>query len=294
MPEATITSSAGTSWAVVPSGISDNMRYLAVNEAGLWVAAGTSGNVLKTSNYGASWASTTFSSGQMWGLAYGEGLFVAAQDAGNDLYSSPDGVTWTARISGASRDHHGITYNDGYFVMGSGTGGGDGYIYGSADGTSWTYGPQGAVGSNSTWTGIYVSGLGTFAGGPSGQYRYNGAVPTSATAWTGVPTGLSGTITDAAWSPVLSTVVSVTTTGIFSATSLSSWTQRVSVTNMYGVAWCTNQFVATGTAGKIYTSPDGINWTARTSGTAANLYGVAEHNGVILVCGDGGVVVKSS
>ena len=223
----------------------------------------------------------------MYGMAYGEGLFSITQDGGDNLLTSPDGSTWTNRIS-ASRDHHQVNYNDGYFVLGSGVAGGNGIIYGSTDGLTWVQSPD--TGPNSKQCGIYVSSLNrTFAGGPQNAY-YNG-IPTSVSAWTGTPTGLTGTTYDVAWGG--SIAVSVGTGGIFYSTNLTSWTSAVAGT-MYGVKWCYDKFVAVGAGGAIKTSTDGITWTTRTSGTAKDLYGVAEYNGVILVTGNTGTVLRSS
>jgi hypothetical protein len=45
-------------------------------------------------------------------------------------------------------------------------------------------------------------------------------------------------------------------------------------------------FVAVGKGGTILTSPDGVNWTARTSGTRNDLYGVTYGNGTFVAVGD--------
>lgn len=281
---------SGLVWSAITPPTAGNMRKVAVSGTGLWVVAGPSGAVYRSSDYGSTWASAVPSSGQMYGAAYGAGLFAIAQDAGDNLLTSPDGITWTTRIS-AGRDHHSIRYHDGYFVMGSGTNSGDGFIYGSSDGISWVYGPQGAVGTSSVQCGIYVSSLGrTFAAGA--QEKYNNAVPTAATAWAGSPTGLTGTVYDVAWSADWGGVA-VGSSGVFYSPDLITWTLILSG-SMRGVAWCVDKFVAVGLAGAILTSPNGITWTARTSGTAEDLYGIAEYNGVIVATGNNGAVVRSS
>jgi len=287
-------STPGVAWETITSGIvgTNSLRYSANDSAGTWVAAGNSGVAFRSTDSGTTWLSSTVSSGQMLGAAYGNSLFAVAQDDGNDLYTSPNGSAWTSRISGSSRDHGQIKYNDGYFVLGSGTGGGDGFIYGSPDGVTWTYGAQGAVGSNAAQCGIYVAALGrTFAGGA--QYKYNNAVPTAATPWVGSATGLTGTIYDIAWSPTQSIAIICGANGIFSSTNLTGWTLRVAG-GMNGVAWCSDQFVAVGTGGTIYTSPNGIVWTLQTSGTTNALYGVSQGNGFIIVTGDNGTILRSS
>jgi len=292
MPLVQPTSNPGVVWEPVGS-LSSNLQQLSVSPSGVWVAADSStiGTIRRSADYGTTWSAvSTGSADYSEGSAFGNGLFVITDFAGNGIYSSPDGSSWTLRVS-AGRDNHRASYNDGYFVVGSGTNGGDGYLYASADGTSWTYGSNGAVGANSVNCGIYVSALNrTFAGGS--QYKYVNAVPTSATAWTGTPTGLSGRVTDVAWGNSIGVVTGPS--GIYSSTDLITWTLRQSATNMYGVSWCETQFVAVGSSGQIYTSPDGINWTSRTSGTSSALYGAAGYSGVILVVGSGGTVLRSS
>jgi hypothetical protein len=47
----------------------------------------------------------------------------------------------------------------------------------------------------------------------------------------------------------------------------------------------TASFVAVGGSGTILTSPDGVNWTARTSGTSNWLLGVVYGNGLFVAVG---------
>lgn len=292
MPQPVPTTDPGVTWQAVGS-LSSDLQQLSVSPTGVWVAADstTIGTIRRSTNYGTTWSAvSTGSADYSEGSAYGAGVFIITDWAGNGIYSSSDGSSWTLRETN-SRDNHRGSFNDGYFVVGSGTAGGSGAIYASANGTSWTYNAQGALGANSGTCGIYVSSLNrTFAGGT--QYKYVNAVPTSATAWTGTPTGLSGRVTDVAWGNSIGVVTGPS--GIYSSTDLITWTLRQSATNMYGVSWCETQFVAVGSSGQIYTSQNGTTWTSRTSGTSAALYGVAGYNGVILVVGSGGTVLRSS
>jgi len=51
-----------------------------------------------------------------------------------------------------------------------------------------------------------------------------------------------------------------------------------------------------GASGTILTSPDGVTWTGRTSGTTFNLYGATYGtvgNGLFVVEGDGGTILTS-
>lgn len=53
-------------------------------------------------------------------------------------------------------------------------------------------------------------------------------------------------------------------------------------------------FIAVGDRGRIQTSGDGISWTVRDSGTAANLRGIAAGAGRLVAVGDAGAVVVST
>ena len=74
-----------------------------------------------------------------------------------------------------------------------------------------------------------------------------------------------------------------------------TWTARTSGTAQYlrGVAWTGSQLVAVGDAGTILTSPDGATWTPHTSGTSAQLYGAAWTGSRLVAVGGDGVILTS-
>jgi PKD repeat protein len=61
------------------------------------------------------------------------------------------------------------------------------------------------------------------------------------------------------------------------------------------LVWANSQFVAVGEGGTILTSPDGVNWRSRTSGTNESLNDVAYKSayGLLVAVGDKGTVVAS-
>lgn len=133
---------------------------LAYNGTNLWVAIGSAGTLL-TSSDGITWTARTsgFGAQGINGIAYGGGVWVAV---GNNatISSSSDGITWTVRsVSFGSNNFFGVSYGNGNFVA-FGQGGGDlntGGLATSSDGTSWSRNNQSlTVGRNyntANWNG---------------------------------------------------------------------------------------------------------------------------------------------
>jgi len=59
------------------------------------------------------------------------------------------------------------------------------------------------------------------------------------------------------------------------------------------VTYGNGMFVAVGNAGKLLTSPDGVTWTARDSGTGQPLFGVAYGHGTFVAVGYNGTIIQS-
>lgn len=67
-----------------------------------------------------------------------------------------------------------------------------------------------------------------------------------------------------------------------------------SVQDLYGVSYVNGLFVAVGAAGTLLTSADGITWTAQTSNTNSSLRHVAYGAATYVAVGDAGAVVSST
>ena len=75
-----------------------------------------------------------------------------------------------------------------------------------------------------------------------------------------------------------------------------AWTVRWSGTTLAltGVVWTGSQFVAVGDGGSIRTSTDGIAWTPRTSGTTKDLKAICWTGSSLVTIGDEGTVLTSA
>jgi hypothetical protein len=61
-----------------------------------------------------------------------------------------------------------------------------------------------------------------------------------------------------------------------------------------GVAYGNGLYVAVGFKGRIQSSPDGVEWTIRNSGTANSLYGISFEGELFLAVGNKGTVLSST
>jgi len=82
------------------------------------------------------------------------------------------------------------------------------------------------------------------------------------------------------------------------AHSLDFWPPSTPQTqnSLYGVTFSADQglFVAVGEVGTILTSPDGVNWSVRSSGTVNWLGGITYGNGKFVTVGAYGTILTSS
>ena len=82
--------------------------------------------------------------------------------------------------------------------------------------------------------------------------------------------------------------------GIFTG-NIDAWTSRTTpdTDQMYAVAWSGSLFVAVGSGGTVWTSPDGITWTSRTTPATNHMYAVAWSGSLSVAVGGGGTVLTS-
>src|SRR6185295_19242883 len=82
---------------------------------------------------------------------------------------------------------------------------------------------------------------------------------------------------------------------IWTSTNGSNWVQRIVGNYSHsGVSFADGQFILAGTFGHIFTSPDGTNWTARSSDEGiSTVKRIAYLNGGYVAVGDQALVMTS-
>jgi fibronectin type 3 domain-containing protein len=84
------------------------------------------------------------------------------------------------------------------------------------------------------------------------------------------------------------------TSSLASSTDGVTWVQEApAVLGSLAITWSGTQFVAVGQNGYIQTSPNGVAWTKRTSGTNYPLFGIAGSSTKLVAVGDLGNIVTS-
>jgi hypothetical protein len=222
----------------------------------IWVAVGAGTNQLAYSYNGITWIAVTsvsFGSSQGYCVAWGEDKFVAGGGnpgaatpltIGNKLYYSLDGINWIVASPPLAVGIYGIEFN----------------------GTIWT-----CVGNNNGATAL--------------AYSYNGIN------WTlTVSTILNSVLNTGgavAWSPPLNRWVAVggnVSTGFCAAYSDNgtTWTAvTIQIGGGQGITWNGNRFLAgmlSGTGLVIYSSSNGITWTATSSTSSLSWSALAWSN----------------
>ena len=229
--------------------------------SGLYIAVGTSGTLL-TSSDGTSWDNrTSGTTNNLYGVTYGNSTFVTVGDNGTILTSSDNGTSWTnKRTSSVTTNNlYGVTYANSTFV----TVGDNATILTSSDGTSWT--------NTST---------------KKRTLRYFSDADTNNLYGVTYGNGLFVTVGGNAT--------------IFTSSDGTTWTERDGLRSKWidpqyfkGVTYRKGLFVLVGRNGRILNSPDGITWKQRKSGTKYNLVGITNGNGLFVGVGKNGQIVTS-
>ncbi|MDH3401932.1 MAG: hypothetical protein OEM03_13320 [Chromatiales bacterium] len=216
-------------------------------------------------------------------------LFVAVGDLGK-IVSSPDGITWTARTSGTTQRLNGVSWDGSRFLaVGDG-----GTILSSANGTSWSSlhtGPEGAWLHDVSYSGTRYVAAGS-------QYPANTAymlTSVDGVTWTENATlpqnGRS--ISGLAWSGQLFVASAMAESFPNEAAVMVSqdgltWVEVIVSTESpttLCVLWDGNRFIAGGIGGRLFFSPDGMNWSQANSPSTSNFLGLASSGSTLVAAG---------
>jgi hypothetical protein len=136
---------------------------------------------------------------------------------------------------------------------------------------------------------------------PVYQWYFNGALVAGETKNVlklyNVTTNAVGTYSAAAINIAGVTSSLPATLAVVRPNTLDNWEWRNPLpqgNELSGVAYANGQFVGVGRFGAIVTSPNGSNWTLRTSSTRNHLYSIAYGNGRFVAVGSGGEVLTSN
>jgi hypothetical protein len=244
---------------------------------GLCVAVGSSGSILTSTN-GINW--TTQASGTtafLSSVAFGNGVFVAVggEVFNGALLRSTNGVNWTRLTSGVPPNGKSIAYGNGRFVLIENGIPISTNCWASLDGLQWTRTTvpfdMMAVDFGESHFLLFSDGIMTSPDGVSWTTR-----TTSVT---------SGNLRDVTFASGIYVAVG---SAIVTSPEGQTWTERVSPTSNLALERITHGqglFVSVGAAGKVLTSPDGMQWATQASGTMFNLFDVAHGNGQFLATG---------
>jgi alpha-tubulin suppressor-like RCC1 family protein len=141
-PDAIMTSTDGVTWT--PRTIASSLKIVrAAYGNGVWMAVAQDGELLRSTDNGATWVVDTSSgAGGSWNsITYGNGLFVIVATNGYTM-SSPDGLTWTSRTPASMSYWISVNYLNNVFLATSN----DATTMTSPDGITWTAGSMASSG----------------------------------------------------------------------------------------------------------------------------------------------------
>ena len=243
----------------------------AVSNPQLFNVVGYSGTILNSKD-GISWQTSTLNtlgygpSSNLSGIAYGANTFLAV-GWWTTIASSSDGYNWVDKIAG------------------------------NYEGDLWRQ-----CGTAKCIDRVELSNA-TYAKNNFVVVGWNGTILSSpgGTTWTKRKSGIAHYLSDITFGK--DKFVAVGNKHVLTSSDLNTWTQRVNVFDwkrvsppsnfLSAVTFGNNMFVTVGWSGRILTSPDGIQWTERSSGTSNNLKDVIFENGSFLVVGNSGTMLSS-
>ncbi len=292
-PDAILTSTDGVDWTRLtpPSHYLKGVAY----GNGVFVAVEESSTAY-TSTDGTTWQTNSIPGAAGFDdLEFGAGVFVAVGNEGT-IFRSENGTDWTPCRSPTDTNLRGVAYGGGTFVI---VGNNDTILQSGPNPVIWFAAqPQSQVvrlGSNA------VLSVSVRADNPvTFQWQRNGTNLPGATNATLV--FANAQYSDSSYYAVevsdgLHSQMSDTASVLVAATdpldTWNKWSSSLVTSWLIDVICVDGLFVAVGDFGKILTSPDGVNWTKRDSGTNVTLYAITYGKGLFVAVGSSGTILAS-
>ena len=293
------TSANGTSWTARTAVLSANTTWIAMAAGDLtatetagafvvgrayqiltlgntiWTGIGASANIvgtrfIATGNGGATTGTATPIANHL--------VAIAGSGTTGTSYSVDGGVTWAGGGALPAGSYSAIAYGNGRWVAiatGSSVN-----AFSTNGGVTWTAGGTGTALTSATWTGIAYGGgkfVAVASGGTTSAYSTDGGVN-----WIAATGLASSNWQSISWGNNRFVAVS-NTSGTTAAYSLNgiTWTASTlpATAQWTRISYGQGVFLAVSQSTQAASSEDGINWTSRTTSTAANGFsGVAHGN----------------
>jgi hypothetical protein len=295
-----LTSPDGVTWTARISGTTSSLQGVTWS-GDQFVAVGTAG-AIGTSPDGITWTSRDSDTNKDLMAVSATGTHIVAVGKTGTVLTSVDGAVWTTRSSGVNTDLYTIA-SSGTLLVSAGS---NGKVVTSENGIDWMVNtlsatidlPGGSVGQGGSFRASVWSGSQWVLAGTSGTLYTS----TDGSSWISRRTQITmdaGNIVGLASSATKTVGVGFGTWGnasILVSSDGAYWgLQSGSVTSAIGLESIAYGplYVAVGSEGAILTSPDGIAWTARSSGTSLSLRTVVWTGSRYLAAGGGGVLLAS-
>jgi len=266
----TMLSSDGINWSIHTNTLSYELKDV-VWTGSQYLAVGGLGLVASSSD-GITWTQLRSDIGDsLLGLAWSGNLYVAVSSGG--YITSPDGITWSTlkTITKFFTIDDLIWAGDRFVISGSGG------IAVSTNATTWTIQSLDYSVYALVWTGSNIVAMGyrgvTYVSSDGIAAWVNNIDPTNA--------GIGAAVWDGTQIVALSGAAIVKGDG-------SSWTlvnAFVAGSYMHAGIWTGTQYVTVGNDASVFTSPDGINWSRQSDGSAPYSIESIVWNGSIYVIG---------
>ena len=276
-----MSSSDGINWTSQTSASDNNWTSVCWSpELTLFVAVSSSGtgNRVMTSPDGIIWTTRTSASNNNWTSvcwSQGKNIFVAVSSSGTDdrVMTSTNGINWTTRTSAVDNNWTSVCWgiNTGLFIAVSNTGTNN-RIMVSSNGINWRF--YYSLPNNNWNSIIWCEDLNVYVAIASAGANNKIAFSSNGYNWTSSSTNVDNGLSCIAWSPYLNifSILTIQYSDLVNPISiLSNWNNSTPGTQLTKAIrssiWVSNLnlYIISGATGLLLTSPDGINWTTRTS-----------------------------